>query len=94
MEHIVLHYLNEKLDSVLYHQQHGLRRGLSCQTQLCVTYLDLVKAADDRHTTHAVAMNFKKAFDKVPHLMLLPKLQETPGINGYLLDCILDFLSD
>jgi len=23
MEHIVLHYLNEKLDSVLFHRQHG-----------------------------------------------------------------------
>jgi len=39
-------------------------------------------------------MGFKKAFDKVPHLILLRKLQEIPGINGYLLDWILDFLSD
>jgi len=39
-------------------------------------------------------MDFKKAFDKVPDLMLLQKLQEIPGINGYLLNWILDFLSD
>jgi len=88
----VLHYLNEKLDSVLHQGQHGFRRGLSCPTQLCVTYHDLVKAASEGHTTHAVAMGFKKVFDKVPHLMVFQKLQEIPGINGYLLNWILDFL--
>jgi len=77
----MLHHLNEKLDSVL-HRQHGFKRGLSCQTQLCATYHDLVKAADEGHSTHAVAMDFKKAFDKVPHLMLLQKLQDIPGINN------------
>jgi len=94
MGHIVLHHLHEKLDGVLHHRHHGFRRGLSCQTQLCVTYHDLVKAADERHTTPVVIMGFKKAFDKVPHLMLLQKLQEILGINGYLLNWILDFLSD
>jgi len=39
-------------------------------------------------------MDFKKVFDKVPHLMLLQKWQEIPGINEYLLNWILDFLSD
>jgi len=53
-----------------------------------------VKAADEGHTIHAVVMNFKKAFDKVPHLKLLKKLQEIPGIDGYLLNWMLDFLSD
>ena len=94
MEHIVLHHLNEKLDSVLHHRQHGFRRGLSCQTQLCATYHELAKAADEGHTTHAIVMDFKKAFDKVPHFLLLQKLQGIPGINTYLLNWILDFLSD
>ena len=77
MEHIVLHHLNEKLDSVL-HRQHRFRRALSCQTQLCATYHELVKAADEGHTTHAIVMDFKKAFDKVPHFLLLKKLQGIP----------------
>ena len=94
MEHIVLHYLNKTLDDVLHHRQHGFRRGLSCQTQLCATYNDLAKAADDGHTTHAIVMDFKKAFDKVPHLLLLQKLQIIPGINTQLLNWIHDFLSN
>jgi len=27
MEHIVLHYLNEKLDKILHNRQHGFRKG-------------------------------------------------------------------
>ena len=89
-----IHHLNEKLDnsSVLHHRQHGFRRGLSCQTQLLyATYHELAKAADEGHTTHAIIMDFKKAFDKVPHLLLLQKLQIK---NTYLLNWILDFFSD
>jgi len=85
MEHIVLHYLNGKLDSVLHHQQHGFRRGLSCQSQLSATYHDLVKAANEGHTSYAVVMDFKKAFDRVPHLMLLQTLQLILSINRYLI---------
>ena len=82
----MLHHLNEKLDSMLLHRQHGFRRGLSCQIQLCATYHELAKAADEGHATHAIVLDFKKAFDKVPHLLLLQKLQEIPGINMYLLN--------
>ncbi len=94
MEHIVLHHLNETLDNHLHYRQHGFRRGLSCQTQLCSTFNDLAKSVNDGHTTHALVMDFKKAFDKVPHLLLLQKLQNIPGLDGYLLNWIKDFLSD
>ena len=76
MEHIILHYLKGILENVLHHRQHGFRRGLSCQTQLCATYHDLVSAVDKGHTTHAIIMDFKKAFDKVSHLLLLRKLKK------------------
>ena len=41
LERIVLHYLNENLDSFLQNRQHGFRKGLSCETQLCGTYHDI-----------------------------------------------------
>ena len=95
IEHIILHHLNEILDNVLHHRQHGFRRGLSCQIQLCATYHDLVSAADKGHTIHAIIMDFKKAFDKVSHLLLLlQKLNKIPGINGHLLNWIQDFLTN
>ena len=67
IEHILLHHLNEILDNVPHHGQHVFRKGLSCQTQLCATYHDLVSTADKGRKTHAIIMNFKKAFDKVSH---------------------------
>ena len=67
LEHIVLNYLNKTLDVVLHNRQHGFRKGLSCDTQLCSTYHDLAKAHNESLTTHAVVLDFKKGFDKVPH---------------------------
>jgi len=71
-----------------------LEEDLSCQTQLRVTYHDLIKAVHEGHTTHAGVGDLKKALDKLPHLMLLQREQEILGMNIYLLNWILDFLSD
>ena len=58
LEHIVLHHLNKKLDCILHNRQHGFRRGMSCETQLCATYHDLVKSMDSAKTTHALILDF------------------------------------
>ena len=60
LEHIVLHYLNETLDTVLYNRQHGFRSGLGCETQLCATYHDIAKAVDKRSVVHGVILDFQK----------------------------------
>ena len=86
LEHIVLHYLNKTLDAVLHNRQHGFRKGLSCDTQLCSTYNDLAKAHDESLTTHAVVLDFKKAFDKVPYSLLLQKLRQIPEINPQIVN--------
>ena len=69
MEHIILHYLNEALDKILHHWQHGFRKWFSCETQLWSTYHDTVKATQNSSTTHAVILDFRKAFDKVAHAL-------------------------
>jgi len=74
LEHI-LHYLNKTLDSILVNRQHGFRRGLSCDTQLCANFHDLARVVDNSSTTHAVILDFKKAFDKLPHLLLIEKIR-------------------
>jgi len=94
MEHIVLHYLNETLDSVLHNRQHGFRSGLSCETQLCSTYHDLSRSVDKGDTIHAVILDFAKAFDKVPHQLLMNKLPKVPKINSKVLMWIHEFLRD
>ena len=91
LEHIVLHYLNEELDNILHNRQHGFRQGMSCDTQLCATYNDLARSKEVRKPTHAVVLDFKKAFDKVPHKLLMEKIGKLQ-LHPQIVDWIHDFL--
>ena len=92
LEHIVLHHLNVILDKVLYNRQHGFRKGLSCETQLCGTYHEIAKHIDKGNTVHALVLDFAKAFDKVPHKLLMQKISRLPDISSNILMWIHDFL--
>ena len=94
LEHVVLHHLNTTLDKTLHNRQHGFRAGLSCETQLCSTYHDFVKTAEKSICTHALILDFKKAFDKVPHRLLMKKLRMIDGIDPQIVNWIQDFLTN
>ena len=81
-----MHHLNKilDLDDHLHCTQHGFRKGLSCQTQLCATFNYLDKSIDDGHTTHALVMDFKKAFDSVTHRSLWRSLLQQGVPDGYI----------
>ena len=64
---------------------------MSCETQLSATYHDLVKSVDSAKTTHALILDFKKAFDKVPQLLQKPR--NIPDLDITLMDWIQDFLT-
>ena len=87
MEHIILHKLNGELDKVLSVSQHGFRTGLSCETQLTSTILSIAKALDKKVPTHALILDFKKAFYMVPHMLLINKLQQY-NLSPFLIDWI------
>ena len=73
--------------------QHGFVPGRSCMTQLLVT-LELWTAwLDKGESIDVVYLDFKKAFDSVPHLRLLHKLKAY-GIDGNLCKWIEHFLLD
>jgi len=94
MEHIVLHHLNITLNKVLYNRQHGFRKGPSCKMQLCGTYHKIARNTENNYATHAVVLDFAKAFDKVSHQLLMNKLSQIPKINHQILMWIPDFLSN
>jgi len=45
-------------------------------------------------TVHAVVLDFQKAFDKVPHRLLLNKLRQLDKLDPHITNWIQDFLTD
>ena len=73
--------------------QHGFRKGKSCTTQLLEVINDFTNYMDDGTPFDTIYLDFKKAFDSVPHSRLLVKLRSY-GIDGKLYQWIKSFLSD
>jgi len=61
----------------LYEDQHGLRPGYSCESQVVAVCQDIVDSLDKGVRTDAIITDFLKAFDLVPHDRLLTKITET-----------------
>ena len=79
-------------NSILTDCQHGFRKRRSCETQLILTIDDLARGLNDKQQIDAILLDFSKAFDKVPHQLLLLKLNHY-GVRGNILSWIEDFLS-
>lgn len=73
--------------------QHGFRKKRSCVTQLLEVIEDISKLLDDGFDIDVLYLDFKKAFDTVPHERLIVKLLAY-GISGSVLNWIKGFLSD
>lgn len=71
--------------------QHGFRPGRSCMTQLLEVMEDFTKMWDNKDSFDIVYLDFRKAFDTVPHKRLLTKL-ELYGITGNVSQWIENFL--
>ena len=72
--------------------QHGFRQGRSCITQLLDVMDNFSNFIDKGLDFDVIYLDFKKAFDSVPHERLLIKLKSY-GITGNLFNWVKDFLS-
>ena len=79
--------------NLLAEEQHGFHPGRSCNSQLLETVDAWSRLLESGTPIDVVYLDFKKAFDSVPHMRLLSKLQSY-GISGKLLEWIQSFLSD
>ena len=73
--------------------QHGFRARRSCVTQLLEVMEDWTKAIEDGDPVDALYLDFRKAFDSVPHERLLKKVSAC-GISGEVLNWIRAFLTE
>ena len=85
---IQIHMEQNKLYSTC---QHGFRKKRSCTSQLLEVMEDFSGFLDGKETFDVIYLDFKKAFDSVPHERLLLKL-EGYGITGSILKWIRSFL--
>ena len=72
--------------------QHGFKSHRSCVTQLLDVMNDLTELIENGDSIDVLYLDFRKAFDTVPHQRLSNKLKAY-GIDGNLLNWIQSFLS-
>ena len=83
-------YLHQ--NNLLFHNQHGFRSRVSCETQLIQFTQDLYDTSNQGGQTDVIVMDFSKAFDKADNQRLLLKLHRL-GINTTVIAWIKSFLS-
>lgn len=79
-------------NGLLSDEQYGFCKGRSCSTQLLVTLNDWMSSIDNKIPLDAAYLDFRKAFDSVPHKRLINKLKGY-GVKGRVLNWVTDFLS-
>ena len=72
--------------------QFGFCRGRSCVSQLLVTINEWFESLDNNIPVDAAYLDFRKAFDSVPHQRLITKLHGY-GVRGPVLNWVRSFLS-
>ena len=82
-------YLEE--NELLYNSQHGFRKKRSCLTNLLEFLEAVAEEVDHGRQVDSLYLDFRKAFDTVPHERLIMKLRAI-GVKGKLLDWIREWL--
>ena len=80
-------------NEILCPEQHGFRRGHSCETQLLGYVDEATREIEKGNQEDTIVLDFSRAFDKVSHTLLIHKLQRY-GIRGRTSAWIKDFLTD
>ena len=92
-EHFIRDALYKHLikNSLLSKEQYGFCKKRSCVSQLLVTLNEWFTFLDNKIPVDAAYLDFRKAFDSVPHKRLITKLKGY-GVRGKILDWISSFL--
>jgi hypothetical protein len=92
-ECIVSSRIAGSFNSIITPKQHGFMPKRSTQTNLLLYFDYIVHKLTDGHQVDAVYTDFSKAFDRVPHKILVEKLRAY-GIVGKMLSWLTSYLTD
>ena len=87
----IIHYM--KTNKLFNRKQYGFIRGRSTTLQLLKVMEEWTQALDLGNSIDIIYMDFKNAFDKVPHQRLIYKIRAL-GINEEITLWIKDYLTD
>ena len=93
LERAVINNIYDVLIPKLTLLQHGFLRGKSTVTQLLSVFHEISSHLDNSGQTDVIYLDFSKAFDSVPHHLLIHKLKSF-GFNGSLLNWIGSYLTN
>ena len=84
MEKIVRKEIVDHLErnEVISDVQHGFVQGKSCQTQLLTVIEEWTKWMEERKPFDCLYFDYRKAFDSVPHMRLMRKI-ESCGVTAW-----------
>ena len=89
-DHLVDFLVKNKLINT---SQHGFLKARSCLTNMLCFWEDVTKWVDEGSPVDIIYLDFKKAFDKMPHQRLLLKLK-AHGIGNSMINWIEKWLID
>jgi hypothetical protein len=93
LEKCIHTYIYNILLNDISKQQHGFMRNRSTNTQLVDFYDQVFQNIDNSKQVDIIYLDFSKAFDCIPHSLLIHKLKMF-GFSGTLLSWITNYLTD
>ena len=93
-ERIIATEILSKVNGKIDNRQHGFLPLKSCESQLIPFADNLAKCLNNGSRMDVIYFDFAKAFDLVNHDIILQKLKDNFGINGFLLKFLLEYLSN